>query len=488
MAVETIDRPSPVTPLLPEWTRPLRPATFLVFASAAAVAVAFDLAMHSNPVGLAGAITIALLACTVMATGEVVNRQSQVLAALSVAFGAWLGVRDTQWLVPLNILAASCCLVASASLARGGSVFDLSVPRTFVRAVHAGVNGILGPGYLVRGRTTRLAPIIRGLAIAVPLAIVLGVLLAAGDAVFAAAFEFDVSKYTQHAVLLLIGIWGAAGLARVAATPSISEPTTAMPRLGRVEWSIVLIVLNVLYLGFVAARIVAATEGGTRVLETAGLTYARYARSGFFELLGAAAITLAALVILRAVADISDPRSRVLFKILALTTLMFTMVVVVSAFQRLVLYERAFGLSMLRLYSMVFCVWLVVALIALALWIGGIGGNRPWFWAVSAATALGLLLVLNVLNPEAFVVKHNVNAGTQAYDVEYATELSEDAVPALIDIARRKGDADVREGVRSAICFNEYEEVIGESEDTWAGFNLDREAARDARASFCPAP
>jgi hypothetical protein len=486
MAVETFDRPSSIGSLLPAWTRPLRPAAPLVFASAAAAAIVFDLSMRSHPVGIGGAISIALLACTVLATGEVANNQSRVLLILAVAFGAWLGVRDTPWLAPLNILAASSCLVAAASLARTGNVFDFSVPKAALRVVHAGINGLLGPGYLVHGRRTRLAPVIRGVAIAGPLAIVLGVLFASSDAVFASAFDFDISDYIVHAVLLLIGVWGAAGLARVAATPSIDESVATMPKLGRVEWMIVLVVLNLLYLGFVAARILAATAGGERVLRTAGLTYAEYARSGFFELVWAAAITLAALLVLRAVADTNDARSRLLFKLLAVTSVVLTMLVVGSAFQRLVLYERAFGLSMLRLYSMVFCVWLVVALVALALWIGGVGGTRHWFWGASAATAVALLLALNVLNPEAFVVKHNVDAGTQSYDVDYATDLSADAVPALVEIARR--DSDVGEKMSRTICSNDYGEFQTAESESWAGFNLDREAARDARSSFCPAP
>ncbi len=441
--------------------------------------------MRSHPVGIAGAISVALLACTVLATGEVNNRQSQALLLLGVTMGAWLSVRATPWLAPLNVLAASASLVAAASLARAGSVFDFSAPRTVIRVVHAAMNGILGPGYLVRGRITRMAPVIRGVVIAAPLAIVVGLLFAAGDAVFASAFKFDATDYVVHAVLLLIGVWGAAGLARVAATPSIDDPDVTMPMLGRIEWTIVLVALNVLFLGFVAARIVAATHGGERVLSTAGLSYAEYARSGFFELLWAAAITLAALIVLRAVADTKDARSRFLFKLLAVSTVFLTMLVVASAFQRLVLYEHAFGLSMLRLYSMAFCVWLVIALVALALWIGGVGGHRPWFWGVAAISAVALVLALNVLNPEAFVVKHNVNAGTQTFDVDYAADLSDDAVPALTEIARRSDD-DVKENLTRAVCSNDDSEF--EPEDGVAGFNLGREAARDARASFCPAP
>jgi hypothetical protein len=253
-----------------------------------------------------------------------------------------------------------------------------------------------------------------------------------------------------------------------------------MPRLGKVEWAIVLGALNLLYLGFAVARIVALSEGGARVLKTAGLTYAEYARSGFFELLAAAAITLVALIVLRATADVSEPKKRGVFSVLACSVIALNLLVVASAFQRLSLYEQAFGLSMLRLYSMVFCIWLAIALVALALWIAGVAGRRPWFWSVAAATALALLLALNIANPEAIVVLHNADADTvEGFDAEYANELSEDAVPALIDSAEEMDDG-ARGEVERRLCPARPPSAAG-----WSSFNLSRENASTARILFC---
>ena len=55
-------------------------------------------------------------------------------------------------------------------------------------------------------------------------------------------------------------------------------------------------------------------------------------------------------------------------------------------------------------------------------------------------TALGLLTLatvvgLNVVNPEATVVRHNLARSTEGseFDADYALRLSDDAVPALVD-------------------------------------------------------
>src|SRR5205085_4277547 len=101
-------------------------------------------------------------------------------------------------------------------------------------------------------------------------------------------------------------------------------------------------------------------------------TYAEYARTGFFQLLAVAAITLAVLLGLRAATDLSAPADRRRFTILALSATSLTVVIVVVAIARLGLYEDAFGLTMLRLYSKVFAVWIGVVFLLLGVDLAGL--------------------------------------------------------------------------------------------------------------------
>lgn len=467
-------------PVLPAWVRPARPPRAFTFGAVVIAGFAFDFAIRSDPEGFGSVVFFALLGVVMFA--EAKRPQPRALAFLAVVFGAWLGLRASEWLSPLNILAAGGLLVGAASLERGGSVFDLSGPRLFLRGVHAVVNGLLGPFHLLSGRATdrRMSAVVRGLAIAIPLAVLVGVLLASGDAVFASAFRFDIGDIVLRVVLVAIGTCIACGLARIAATPLIEATDTRRLKLGSVEWTIVLVVLDLVYAGFAVARVVALSEGGRRVLKTEGLTYAEYARSGFFQLLAAAGITLGALLVLRGLADTSDPRGRRRFLFLGEAAVALTLVAVVSAFQRLLLYERAFGLSMLRLYSLVFCMWLGLALTGLAVWMFGIGGRRDWFFSAVAAVALALLLALNIANPEAIVVQRNVErtARTDRFDAEYLSLLSADAVPAMVDSLDRL-DEDTREDVTSILC-----EWPG-SASGWAAWNASERRARLSLESIC---
>ena len=79
-----------------------------------------------------------------------------------------------------------------------------------------------------------------------------------------------------------------------------------------------------------------------------------------------AALTLAVLLGLRALADLDDQRARWRFLVLATTAVALTLVIVGVALSRLSLYEHAFGLTMLRLYSQVFALWIGTVFVMLA--------------------------------------------------------------------------------------------------------------------------
>ncbi|HVF14098.1 MAG TPA: DUF4173 domain-containing protein [Acidimicrobiales bacterium] len=467
-----------------------RPADKGVLAAVAVAAVMTDVALRSGPDGLAGALLVGLVGAGLLLSGRVANPQARAVAATAVVFGLFLALRTSPWLIPFDILAIGGLLVLAASLASGGSLLDLTVPAAVARAVHATLHGLAAPAFLAAahgGRITsrRTLATMRGLALAVPLLVVLGVLLASADAVFAGFFTgWDVMSPIEHAILLVIGAWGMAGLLRLASAGPPPGPGRLAYRLGRTEATIVLGSLVALFAAFAVAQVVAASEGGRHVIETAGLTYAEYARTGFFQLLAVAAITLGALLGLRAATDLSDPRDRRRFTVLAEVAVALTLVIVVVALVRLNLYEDAFGLTMLRLYATVLAVWIGVVFVLLAVDVG-VGRGRGRQWLPSAAVAVGLLalLALNVANPEAMVVRHNVAFAERdgRFDPVYLTDLSDDAVPALVDALPRLGP-DARRLVLERVC---EMGSAGVSERRWWGSNASRRAAADARREVC---
>jgi Domain of unknown function (DUF4173) len=476
------------------------PADGRVLAGVAAAAVATDLAVRSGVAGLTGALLVAVAAAALLASGRLHTPSAWLATVAAPVFGVWLAIRASPWLVPLDVLAAGGLLVLGASLARGGSLADLTIPRVLLRAIHAGVHAVAAPAFVAApARTVRAqlgddrraelgVRIARGLLLAAPIVVLLGVLLASADAVFASFFRVDVDPVTpiQHVAALAAGAWGAAALLRVASVSPPGRLPVLRPPIGAVEACIVLAGLCGLFAVFTAAQLVALSEGGRHVLATAGLTYAEYARSGFFQLLAVAVITLGVLLLLRAATGLTSPGQRAAFTIVAEVAVALTLVVVVVAVRRLNLYEDAFGLTMLRLYSELFSYWIGAVFLFLGAAQAGVGRGRGWFVGAAVAAGLALLLALNVVNPEAVVAGDQL-AGTRQVrrtDVGYVARLSEDAIPT---VAARLPDLDpvARADLHARLCAAEPDGVPPSRFTGWAAWNLGRERAARAITRAC---
>jgi hypothetical protein len=454
-----------------------------VLAAAAIAAVLTDLAVRSGVIGLAGTLLVVAVAAGIFVAGRVGAGHAAAAVAAAVPFGIFLSVRMSPWLLPFDILAIGGLLVLGASLAGGGSLFDLPIPNVAMRALHALGHGLAAPAFLAAPlERRRSAAFLRGVGLALPLLVVLGLLLASADAVFAGFFQgWSPLTAISHAALLGVGAWGMAGLLRL--TSAERPPAVpALPfRLGHVETTVILGSLVALFAAFAVAQLVVISGGGRHVIETAGLTYAEYARTGFFQLLAVAGITLVALVGLRAVTDLTDPGHRGRFTVLAEAAIVLTLVIVAVALRRLGIYQDAYGLTMLRLYSSVFAVWIGVVLVLAGCGLAGVAAGRAWLFGAAMVAGLALLLGLNIVNPEAMVVRHNVDRAvkTQKVDPGYLAELSDDAVPALVRALPRLPEP-ARSEVLGAVCGD-----VQEPADGWAAANASRRRAMDARRQVC---
>jgi len=249
---------------------------------------------------------------------------------------------------------------------------------------------------------------------------------------------------------------------------------------------VVLGAIDVLFAAFAVAQLIALGEGGARVLETAGLTYAEYARSGFFQLLAVAALTVVTLLALRAWTRDPDGPARRRLLAFQVTAVVLILALVVVAVRRLGLYTGEFGLTMLRLYSSLFSVWVGVVVVLLGLAVVGVGRGRQWLGPVGGAAGLAILLGLNLANPEALVVRHNLArpeaAGGDGLDAAYVGSLSDDAVPAAA-AALDDLDAAARARVLDQLgCAARDTPASG-----WAAANLARFRADLARSEVCDA-
>jgi hypothetical protein len=211
------------------------------------------------------------------------------------------------------------------------------------------------------------------------------------------------------------------------------------------------------------------------------LTYADYARSGFFELLWVAGITAIVLILFSRITGLTQPNTRRAFLVLGQVGIALTLLIVFVAFRRLSLYEDAYGFTMLRLYSHIFAVWIALVFLLLAADMAGFYRKRRWLVGATSICAMAVLLALNLVNPEAAVVALNIDhaRSTHKIDARYLAELSNDATPALL-ASRSLIDPDLARDVTIVACAGPKTYFVNPS-----AFNWSDAAAASARRQSC---
>jgi hypothetical protein len=314
----------------------------------------------------------------------------------------------------------------------------------------------------VRERGCRgFLPVLRGCLLALPVLVVFAVFLAAADLVFArylgdlfsVEFFADLLESLWRGVIVLAVAWGVAGglsyaLSRCS-TPDdergvASHYDSLMPSIsvGFVEVTTLLISVDLLFLVFVWIQFT-YLFGGQANINVEGYTYAEYARRGFFELLAVAVLSLGLILGLRQFTRREKVWQSELFNGLSSVMVGCVLIMLASAYERLLLYEDAFGYTQLRLYSHVLMVWLAFTFV----WFLVVQWLRPDRFAFGAfLAALGFLITLNVINPDASIAARNLSRyqASGKLDVDYLATLSEDAVPILVRSQDRLADDERR--------------------------------------------
>ena len=191
--------------------------------------------------------------------------------------------------------------------------------------------------------------------LAAPLLLLFGALFVAADSVFQDYVSSAVpnpDELLTHVLLVAVFAWVSGGLLReYVFKPKPLELNVEPKRtLGGTELTVVLALLDLLFLAFVLVQL-RYLFGGQSLVETrTSLTYAEYARHGFFELVAVAALVLPLLLLADWMRRRDRGRQDVLFRVLAGALIVLLFVVMASALQRMRLYQREYGLTELRVY------------------------------------------------------------------------------------------------------------------------------------------
>ena len=392
--------------------------------------------VHPASYGLAGIIVIAVIFYTVRS--ESLTQFANVAAALfglvllasTYTNGNWIFYRLFDYIVPMLTTIFGGLLRPFSALA--GVFGDTSA------------DGKKSVGKV-------LLAVFRGLIITIPILVLLGSLLAAADSIFEGVMGDlldwfvidDLGEYIFRIIyvtffsIIFIGVFFQAILPNGTAKRPDPEKALVKPFLGWIETVMIFSGINLMFLIFVVIQF-NYLFGGERNIHKGAFNYSEYARQGFGELVAVAIISLLIYLVLASVSRKDGNAHKRIFSGFSLLLIVQVLVMLVSSFKRLGLYETVYGFTRLRMYTHVFIICLAVLLVVIivleVLHIRGrfalvlLGFCYLFSFALAVVNVDGQIARLNIIHSTK--IEHN-GRGT-VLDYNYLTSLTNDAIPQMV--------------------------------------------------------
>lgn len=207
--------------------------------------------------------------------------------------------------------------------------------------------------------------------------------------------------------------------------------------------------ISVCYLLYLFSQLAYFFSAFKGFLPNGGITYAQYARKGFFEICVIAVINLALVFGAMLLAKKQNGKVSHPIKLLATFIGIFTLIIITTAISKMVLYINAYGMTVLRLTTSAFMVFLAVVFISVIL---RVYIRKVNIVKTALLTAGCVVLILGTVNVNRVCGKYNyesyLSGRLRSVDVEamyylgdegipYITKLADDVDPVVAKTAKR---------------------------------------------------
>ncbi|MDD5269724.1 MAG: DUF4173 domain-containing protein [Candidatus Omnitrophica bacterium] len=448
-----------------------------------ALGLLFDVMFYKKAPGISFPIyTAAVIACMLFASAkgkDAPGRRPEFLA-LPFLFSLMVFVRTSAFLTFMNIFTTIYLLMLYVEMSKGYRIRDYMIGRY--------VAGVFVPlGYFSQSaapfkevESKMFARVLKGLLISIPVLALFTLLFSSADMVFQKRVDYILSKisvdFPARAIIIFIITMLFCGVLAIVhgERRKVEKDEAKRHNLGDVEILVLLGALNALFVFFIVLQFT-YLFGGAKNLAAFGITYSEYARKGFFELLTVAVISLMIIWYCEKHITRAGKGHGIFFKCLGALLAVQVILIMVSAFKRLALYEDAFGFTTQRFYSHSFVIFLAVVFILLLIKILTDGEDSVFAFRGFVAFII-YLAVLNAMNPDAFIARKNIDrfANTGKLDTIYLGRLSDDAVPEITVRARSMSvmtRSEILKSLKIRMWAPEYMD--------WQSFNLARMKARN---------
>ncbi len=179
------------------------------------------------------------------------------------------------------------------------------------------------------------------------------------------------------------------------------------------------------------------------------ITYSQYARKGFFEMCVIAVINLGVVFLSMLLAKKQNGKVSVGIKITATFISVFTLIIIATAISKMLLYINELGMTVLRITTSAFMIFLAVVFIAIIL---RIYINKINIVKTALITAGIVVLLLGTVNVNALCARYNYESykeqRLETIDIETLYNLGDEGIPYVVKLACSKDKQVAKEAQR----------------------------------------
>ena len=337
-------------------------------------------------------------------------------------------------------------------------------------------------------KSAKLKQGVKSFIYAIPVILVVFILLMSADSVFANIFEGILGEFQKifmaenfvifclRLCIIIIFFFIFSGffvnlLKKDTMFNSESEEKITEIHVEKMTINMILTILNIFYLIFSIIQFTSLFSN----MNTNDLDYATYARQGFFQLMMISFINIVMIIL----AKVNKGDASNYTKGMSILTLLFTIVILLSAFFRMNLYEKAYGYTYLRLFVYYILATEFILILPIGLWI--LDKKIDILkWTIGIVTLM--YLILNFSNIESTIAKRNVdryfeNQEENEIDLEYLFQHT--GTDAIGQIKRLLNAKDENIIIRVTEYLLREKEELQNTETSWQETNLSEIKAKE---------
>ncbi|MBI2597212.1 DUF4173 domain-containing protein [Candidatus Daviesbacteria bacterium] len=366
-----------------------------------------------------------------------------VFSAISVIFGSMFGWRDSGVVQISNFIAVSFFLILAFYLYKTEEAFFLKIINALLIPFYSTISYLTSSLKILNSKdintddfkSDNFSSITKGVLITIPLVFILFLLLTNADPVFGKLANLlfkDIKERLFISLILFIFLF-VASITQIKKAFTDSANTSKLALGKFYELLIISGSVTILFAAFIFVQFqylfYKASESNLGSIGINSQTYSEYVRKGFFELLIVSVIASLIVIYILKFMHRLQIKQKNITQALSILLILETVLILLSAFQRVNLYIQTHGLTRARGFGMIFFVWLCLILIILLIEVIKKQTERNIFIAAGTVTILAMLL-FNIIDVDGLIATRFKPTVNKEVDYYYLTNLSSDAYPA----------------------------------------------------------